>query len=190
MREVTTPEQAIELVRAFVNTLDREDGVDVLDRAWLEERGLLARGEEADAEEVRRLVRVREAVRELLAAHAGARVDLVQAASELDRAAAHVGLRIRFRPDGTTAVEPGAESDQALGSVLAAIAEATASPEWTRLKACRREDCRWAFVDESRNRTRVWCSMAACGTRAKARVTERDGCGRRGARPSARTSRG
>jgi predicted RNA-binding Zn ribbon-like protein len=29
--------------------------------------------------------------------------------------------------------------------------------------------CTWLFVDESRNRTRRWCSMKDCGNRAKAR---------------------
>jgi len=36
-----------------------------------------------------------------------------------------------------------------------------------RLKAC--EDCPWLFLDTSRNRSRRWCSMADCGTRAKMR---------------------
>jgi predicted RNA-binding Zn ribbon-like protein len=34
-----------------------------------------------------------------------------------------------------------------------------------RLKACA--DCRWVFVDRSRNRSRVWCSMNECGGRLK-----------------------
>jgi predicted RNA-binding Zn ribbon-like protein len=37
------------------------------------------------------------------------------------------------------------------------------------MKACRAEDCRWAFYDRSRNRSRAWCSMRECGNRAKAR---------------------
>jgi predicted RNA-binding Zn ribbon-like protein len=34
-----------------------------------------------------------------------------------------------------------------------------------RLKACA--DCRWVFIDRSRNRSRVWCSMNECGGRLK-----------------------
>jgi predicted RNA-binding Zn ribbon-like protein len=34
---------------------------------------------------------------------------------------------------------------------------------------CAAEDCRWAFYDRSRNRSRTWCSMEECGNRAKAR---------------------
>jgi predicted RNA-binding Zn ribbon-like protein len=34
-----------------------------------------------------------------------------------------------------------------------------------RLSGCAR--CRWLFLDESRNRSRRWCSMEGCGTNAK-----------------------
>jgi predicted RNA-binding Zn ribbon-like protein len=38
-----------------------------------------------------------------------------------------------------------------------------------RLKCCPSEHCGWLFVDETGNARRLWCSMAACGNRAKAR---------------------
>jgi predicted RNA-binding Zn ribbon-like protein len=34
-----------------------------------------------------------------------------------------------------------------------------------RLRCCAR--CRWLFLDESRNRSRRWCSMEECGTAVK-----------------------
>jgi predicted RNA-binding Zn ribbon-like protein len=41
-----------------------------------------------------------------------------------------------------------------------------------RLKTCG--NCRWLFLDESRNRSRRWCSMDECGTQIKhARFVER-----------------
>jgi predicted RNA-binding Zn ribbon-like protein len=36
-----------------------------------------------------------------------------------------------------------------------------------RLRACAR--CRWLFLDESKNRSRRWCSMEGCGNRVKMR---------------------
>jgi predicted RNA-binding Zn ribbon-like protein len=36
-----------------------------------------------------------------------------------------------------------------------------------KLKAC--PNCNWLFLDKSRNSSRLWCDMAACGNRAKAR---------------------
>lgn len=35
------------------------------------------------------------------------------------------------------------------------------------LKRCGNPLCRWVFVDGSRNGSRRWCDMAACGNRAK-----------------------
>jgi len=36
-----------------------------------------------------------------------------------------------------------------------------------RVRICA--NCRWLFLDESRNRSRVWCDMTVCGNRQKAR---------------------
>ncbi|MFI6639677.1 CGNR zinc finger domain-containing protein [Streptomyces sp. NPDC050504] len=64
----------------------------------------------------------------------------------------------------------------------AEFAEASWGPGWSaardylellraapdRIKACAHEACILHFFDTSRNGTRRWCSMAACGNRAKA----------------------
>ncbi len=36
-----------------------------------------------------------------------------------------------------------------------------------RIKAC--ENCGWLFVDRSKNASRIWCDMAVCGNRQKAK---------------------
>jgi predicted RNA-binding Zn ribbon-like protein len=36
-----------------------------------------------------------------------------------------------------------------------------------RLKVCA--ECRWLFLDRSRNGSRLWCSMNECGGRSKMR---------------------
>jgi predicted RNA-binding Zn ribbon-like protein len=38
-----------------------------------------------------------------------------------------------------------------------------------RIRECGGSECQWLFLDTSKNRSRQWCSMAACGNRAKAR---------------------
>jgi len=38
-----------------------------------------------------------------------------------------------------------------------------------RLKRCADETCRRAFVDETRSRTRRWCELGTCGSRARVR---------------------
>jgi len=37
------------------------------------------------------------------------------------------------------------------------------------LRACEKPDCRWLFLDSSKNHTRRWCDMKICGNRIKAR---------------------
>ena len=37
------------------------------------------------------------------------------------------------------------------------------------LRECAKQDCRWLFLDTSKNRTRRWCDMKLCGNRMKAR---------------------
>jgi predicted RNA-binding Zn ribbon-like protein len=39
-----------------------------------------------------------------------------------------------------------------------------------RMKLCPGHDCGWLFLDLSRNRSRRWCSMDSCGSRAKMRT--------------------
>jgi len=168
----------LELVRTFVNTLDVEDGVDELaDPAalerWLRAHDLLRGGPRPGDEEVLTARRLREAIRTLLLRNNGVSVRK-EAALVLTRTAERAGLALLFDPDGNARVEPAATGvDGALGRVLAVVAEAMADGTWTRLKACRADDCRWAFYDHARNRSRHWCSMAVCGNRTKARTYRR-----------------
>ena len=78
---------------------------------------------------------------------------------------------MRFGASGTARLQPTAAGvDGALGRLLGIVAAAMADGTWSRLKACRANDCRWAFYDRARNRSRHWCSMAVCGNRTKARA--------------------
>jgi predicted RNA-binding Zn ribbon-like protein len=43
------------------------------------------------------------------------------------------------------------------------------SDDMHRLRACENPDCRWLFLDTSKNHTRRWCDMKICGNRMKAR---------------------
>ena len=38
-----------------------------------------------------------------------------------------------------------------------------------RVRVCANPDCLWLFLDDSKGGARRWCSMQACGNRAKAR---------------------
>jgi predicted RNA-binding Zn ribbon-like protein len=55
-----------------------------------------------------------------------------------------------------------------LTPVLWSLGDLLVSSNATRLRYCSNEKCRWLFLDDSRNGSRRWCSMQACGNRAKA----------------------
>ena len=45
----------------------------------------------------------------------------------------------------------------------------TSDRERGLVRECGADDCRWLFLDTSKNRSRQWCSMQSCGNREKAR---------------------
>lgn len=49
------------------------------------------------------------------------------------------------------------------------VEELLLSDDMQRLRACENHDCRWLFLDTSKNHTRRWCDMKLCGNRMKAR---------------------
>jgi predicted RNA-binding Zn ribbon-like protein len=139
--------------------------------AWFAEHDLLggAASVRASAADLRHAVALREALRAHLDAHHGEPVD-PGAATVLDAAARRARLTVRFTGLDTTGLEPEAGGvDGALGRLLAIVAAAIDDGTWRRLKVCPADDCRWAFYDESRNRSATWCDMRVCGNRAKVR---------------------
>jgi hypothetical protein len=61
----------------------------------------------------------------------------------------------------------------AIGRILVEVYDEMVDGIWERMKACRADDCRWAFLDTSKNRSRAWCSMDSCGNRAKVHAYRR-----------------
>jgi predicted RNA-binding Zn ribbon-like protein len=164
------------LVQAFVNTNDiegREDQLAQPDRAgaWLRERALLEERETLDEAELAWLLEVREALRALALANNRGRLG-DNAVAVLDDAARRT-LTVQFGGTGTPLRPAGVGVARAVGSVLAAVANGMRDGTWPRMKACRRDACRWLFYDHSRNRASSWCSMAVCGNRVKTRAYRR-----------------
>jgi predicted RNA-binding Zn ribbon-like protein len=164
-----------ELVIDFVNTLDLrpyEEGLatPAALSGWLTERGLLAPGSQATRAELADAIGVREALRDLLAAQNGLAADVEAATQVLDEAASRARLSLQFAA-GRAQVTPRAGGVRgAVGRILAEVSAGMADGTWERMKACRATDCRWAFLDEAKNRSRAWCSMQSCGNREKVRA--------------------
>ena len=166
---------SLKLICDFVNTADLEDGVDKLNdpqglQYWLVFHGLSELGDRASRADLENARTVREALRELLRANNGVEVDRDSASAILDDAARRSGLAVRFDDDGICFVATARGAAGGVAQVLAAVGETMADGTWQRLKACRSDTCRWAFIDRARNRSRQWCDMSVCGNRAKARA--------------------
>lgn len=165
------PESA-ELIMDFVNTYDLFNDADELATtedvaAWFVARGLLVPGVELNEAGAAQLREVREALRSILLGHNDGPVPEA-AVDTLNRAAESSRLCIQFTPEGSVLACQSTGADAAISRVIAAVHMAMTDDSWDRLKACRREDCRWVFYDQSRNRSKTWCAMGVCGNRTKA----------------------
>lgn len=156
-----------------MNTVDLETGEEELAtvgavRTWLSDRGFERCSELRDSDR-RRVLALREALRTLLLANGGEELDPA-APTELVNAAGRSALLPAVDADGAVTLLPEGGGVDALGArVLEVVARAQRDGTWPRMKACPAEACEWAFYDESRNRSRTWCSMGVCGNRAKTR---------------------
>jgi predicted RNA-binding Zn ribbon-like protein len=171
-----------ELLVEFVNTLDIEGGTDAIADPGLLEAWVAARTGEyvagVEDADVARVLALREALRDLLRANNGEQSQ-AGALAPLREAAERTRIRTTFSPDGKLSLAPARSGLSGFEArLLLAIERLQCHGAWPRLKACTEEECRWAFYDTSRNRSRTWCSMDVCGNREKTRrYRERKGTG-------------
>jgi predicted RNA-binding Zn ribbon-like protein len=158
-----------------VNTVDIEASEEELGdprgaAEWLTRRGLLRKRLRITDRDLELLLRVREAIRELAFANqsGGRAAGTIATLNEIART---LPLSVRFEGSGRGHLEPGSRGVKgALARILGIVYTSMADGTWPRLKACRRDTCRWLFYDHSKNRSSRWCHMSICGNRHKART--------------------
>jgi len=165
-----SPAGSVALLIDFANTVDAELGTDALTRpaelrSWLAGHGLVGPRARVTTDDVALARLLRDGLRESFDAHhhgeTGSRL--------LDDAAARLPLLLSC-PTSKPCLEPASGGVKgALTRLLIAVNETVADGTWTRLKVCPADDCRVAFYDPSKNRSKTWCSMEVCGNRAKTR---------------------
>lgn len=179
---------AAALLRDFVNTLDIDRALDGLGTPaklarWLADHRLVPPRTPATRSDLDTAIALREGLRAAMLAHhppppdtppqtsEAARTDFASSDLEaLERSLSALPVRLSF-VDGRPALVPLGEGAQAgLARIAAAVVDASAAGQWTRLKVCQDDTCRWAFLDTSKNRSRAWCSMRVCGNRTKTRA--------------------
>lgn len=165
--------QEIDLLVDFVNTRDVEEGTDSIDKPaklgeWIAEYT----GEylpQLDDRDVERLHGLRESLRALMLANNGGEPG-EGALGPIREAAERSRFRLSFdAADGLSLIPARADLSGFESSLLLALEHLQCHEAWPRLKACTDESCQWAFYDNTRNRSRTWCSMDVCGNRQKTR---------------------
>jgi predicted RNA-binding Zn ribbon-like protein len=161
----------IDLLVEFVNTRDVEEETDAIADPELLRNWVAEHADEyipaVDDADLRRVIELREALRALLRANNG--VEAGEREREpLQRAAERSRFRLDFGPEGNLALSPARGDLSGFESrLLLAVERLQCEGAWPRLKACTDERCQWAFYDNTRNRSRTWCSMDVCGNREK-----------------------
>jgi predicted RNA-binding Zn ribbon-like protein len=175
---------SLELVRSFVNSIDleRPETLDAFAdlggaRVWLADAGLDSTG--LAPVELAGLRDLREAFRAALLAHIG-EGDVQATWQSLTEQLGPVRLAVNFADAGHAELEPisRAGADGLRGALAVAVYDALRDGTWSRLKACRKHTCLFAFYDRTKNGSGAWCSMDTCGNRVKAqrrRARERAG---------------
>jgi predicted RNA-binding Zn ribbon-like protein len=167
---------SLRLIQALVNTsaveFDRELlGSTAAASEWLSTAGLLPPTVQLAEPELRALVELREAIRDVLAAHTAGQPD-PEAARRLTMALTCSRLTVTVDHAGDVRLT-SADHDpftRVVGAIAAVIAEAAVTGTWFRLKSCPGHLCGWAFYDRSSVGRSRWCSMQLCGSRNKMRA--------------------
>lgn len=143
------------LLAELLNTLDVDGGTDALAdpasaAAWLAGQGHPGEVDPADLELAR-----------------GVRAALRGELGEAPAPMPDVRLPVVLDEDGPRLAGAGTPLQRVVGEALAEAVALRATGEWSRVKTCALDSCRWVFFDESRNRSGRWCSMQGCGNKAK-----------------------
>jgi predicted RNA-binding Zn ribbon-like protein len=123
---------------------------------------------------LKQAIAVRETIYRIFSAIAHQRAPAKADVATLNAALAQALSRLRVLPSGESFewqwVQDSRALDIMLWPVVRSAADLLTSADLRRVRQCaRREGCDWLFVDSSKNQSRRWCSMSACGSRAKAR---------------------
>ncbi|WP_431075518.1 CGNR zinc finger domain-containing protein [Microbacterium phyllosphaerae] len=162
------------VLRDFVNSFEPQTAEerwgepDAL-HGWLVGHGLVTSEQRLTDVELEHVRQIREGLRQTLRQHAGHDGE-GPAIRRMNELIALHAPRIRIEASGISLhVDASRAIDHVVAGVAAAVQACEADGSWMRLKACDRETCQWAYLDESRNRSRRWCSMNGCGNVLKMR---------------------
>ena len=136
--------------------------------AWMRGAGLLAKGQRITANDHRRALELRAAIRFFLQISPESRSTPNSFVDRLNKLSEFYPLVVRNIDSGSLVLQPAAGTN-ALGIVLAELFSLAQSGRLDRLKMCDSPECGWVFFDRSKPANRRWCSSSLCGNRQKTR---------------------
>lgn len=162
-----------EHLKGYVGLLHWSRRLGILDDT---EYGTLSREAERSpgkAEEVRgRAVALREAIYGVLSAVIDGREPEVEDLNALNEELSETLKNTRIVPSEegfSQEFTTGTSLDRLLWPIAKSASDLLLSDRLDRVRRCAADECRWLFLDTSRNRSRRWCDMRDCGNRMKAR---------------------
>jgi len=159
-----------DLLLQFLWTRDFEDHIDspAKLRAWLAGLDLLSPDDPVSDDDVRLARHLRAATRNLCATNSGGELD-PRTNQVIEQINATAPLKVTVGQGGALGVAPGGSGvKRALSTLLSIGYQATVEGEFSRFKVCKA--CGFPFYDGSKNGSRIWCDMNACGTKEKMRA--------------------
>jgi predicted RNA-binding Zn ribbon-like protein len=116
---------------------------------------------------------LREAIHAVFLARADGREPDPEPSATLNHFLGQALGRLRLRVAGDACswvfVDDGDELERMLWPIAWSAASLLTSPDVQQVRRCAAERCGWLFLDRSRNGSRRWCDMKACGNSEKAR---------------------
>lgn len=146
---------APQLIQSFANTLTGESDTDLLGTReqaadWLRRTALLPEGTGLTGSDHAALLRLRDSLRDVLAAHTDGREDAA-AAARLTRALADGRLVLTVDQASTVGLASAARASYSgvVAAIAVAVSETAGSGTWLGLKSCSAPGCGQAFFDGS-----------------------------------------
>jgi predicted RNA-binding Zn ribbon-like protein len=169
----------------LVNTLDwrfRENGTEDLLASYddllrfAEQSKVLAKvrfrhSTAAGARTLKRCLELREAIAEIFYARLEGRSPAAASLKTLERSIkeARSQQQLRWKQERLEWDWSKDDAELPLWALSLSASDLMTSEDMDRVRACDNPECRWLFLDTSKNHTRRWCDMKVCGNRMKAR---------------------
>ncbi|TVX88099.1 CGNR zinc finger domain-containing protein [Paenibacillus agilis] len=166
----------LELIAAFFNTYDRrlrfegDIGVEHLQHpqhlyTWLLEHQLITKQDEVTEQVLERALELRSEARKMIVNNEFDHAEHEWKA--MNELLSQFAFRIHFNDELAQLYPLHHDGMNGVAKLIVLIFELKRKQMWHRIRVCSAPDCQWVFVDHSRPGTGRWCTMKACGNRAK-----------------------